>query len=92
MTAERLAILAAVRDERMALVAAFHEERLETLKEVDAMKTRAVDSAMAGFQDLVDYTLWRVAAWTLGLMLAATALGVIAIRLALGRRQGPVAS
>jgi hypothetical protein len=91
MTAERLAILAAVREERMALVAAFHEERLETLKEVDAMKTRAVDSAMAGFQDLVDYTLWRVAALTFGLMLAAAALGVIAFRLALGRWHGPVA-
>jgi hypothetical protein len=75
----------------MALVAAFHQERIETLKEVDAMKTRAVDSTMAGFQDLVDYTLWRVAALTFGLMLAAAALGVIAFRLALGRRHGPVA-
>jgi hypothetical protein len=38
---------------------------------------------MAGFRDLVDYTLWRVAALALGLMLVAATLGVIAYRLAL---------
>jgi hypothetical protein len=92
VTAERLAILAAAREERMALVAALRQERIETLKEVDGMKTRAVDSAMAGFRDLIDYTLWRVAALALGLMLAAAALGVIAYRLALGRRRGPITS
>src|SRR5262245_31205091 len=50
VTAERLAILAAAREERVALVAALRQERIETLNEVDAMKTRTVEAAMAGFQ------------------------------------------
>jgi hypothetical protein len=92
MTAERLAVLVAVHAERMALVSALRQERLETLVEVDAIKTRAVDSAMAGFKDLVDYTLWRVATMTFCLMLAAATLWVIAGRLAVGRRRGAVTS
>jgi hypothetical protein len=86
VTAERLAVLSAARDERMVLTAALHQERIEALREVDAIKSRAVDSALAGLRDLVDYTLWRVAVVCLGLMLAATALGVAAYRLTVGRR------
>jgi hypothetical protein len=85
VSAERLAILAAAREERMAVVAALRQERIDTLIELDAMKTRAVDSAMTGFRDLADYILWRVAALALGLMLAAATLGVISYRLAVGR-------
>ena len=87
VTAERLAILAAAREERIALVAALHQERIETLVEVDALKTRTVDSAMAGFRGLVDYTLWRVAALALGLVLVAAMFGVIAYKLAVGQRR-----
>ena len=92
MTAERLAVLAAAREERIAPVSALRQERIETLIEVDAIRTRAVDSALVGFQDLVDYTLWRVAASMLVVMLAAAILAVIAYRLALGRRRSPVTS
>jgi hypothetical protein len=92
VTAERLAILAAARRERIALVAALRQERVDTVTEVDAMTKRAVDSVMTGFRDLVDYTLWRVAALTLGLMLAATTLGVIAYRLTPDRRRRAVTS
>jgi hypothetical protein len=88
MTGERLAILAAAREERMALVAALRQERVETLIEVDAIRTRTVEATLAGLRDLVDYTLWRLAALTLCLMLAAATLGVIAYRLASGRRRG----
>jgi hypothetical protein len=87
MTAERLAVLTAAREERMALVAALRQERIETLIEVDAIKTRAVDSGLAGLKDLVDYTLWRVATLLFLLMLAAATLGVIAYRLAVGRHR-----
>jgi hypothetical protein len=92
MTAERLAILAAAREEGMALVAALRRERIETLEEVDAIRTRAIDSAMAGFRDLVDYTLWRVVPLTLVLMLAAAMFGAVAYRLTLGRRPGAAPS
>jgi hypothetical protein len=92
MTAERLAILEAARDERMALVAALRQERIETLAEVDAIKTRAVDSALAGFRHLIDYTLWRVAALLVGLMLGAAVLAVLAYRLTIGRRGATVMS
>jgi hypothetical protein len=85
MTAERLAIFGAAGAERIALVAALRQERMETLIEMDAMRTRAVDSAMAGFRDLVDYTVWRVAALTFCLMLAAAMLAVIAVRVVVAR-------
>ena len=48
VTAERLAVLAAVREERVAVVGALRQERIETLKEADAIKSRAVDAALAG--------------------------------------------
>jgi hypothetical protein len=92
VTAERLAILAAAREERIALVSALRQERIETLIEVDAIRTRAVDSAMAGFKDLVGYTLWRVALLTFSLTLAAAAIGVIAYRLTVGRRRPALTS
>jgi hypothetical protein len=87
MTAERHAVIAAAREARMALVAALRQERIETLAEADAIKTRAVDSVLAGMKDLVDYTLWRVMALSVCLMLAAATLGAIAYRLAGGRRR-----
>jgi hypothetical protein len=91
-TAERLAVLAAVREERMSLLAALHQERIETLSEAETIETRALDSALAGLQDLVDYTLWRVALLAFCLMMAAAAIGVIAYRLAVGGRRGAVTS
>ena len=89
LTAERLATLAALREERITVGAALHQERIETLVEVDAIKTRAVDSAIAGLRDLVDYTLWRVAAVLLFLMLSAATLGVVGYWLTVGRRPRP---
>ena len=64
MTAERQAVIDVARKERIALVAALRQERIDTLTEVDAIQTRAIDSVLAGMKDLVDYTLWRVAALT----------------------------
>jgi len=84
-TGERLAILEAAGTERIALVAALHQERVATLVEIDAIKTRAVDSALAGVRDLIDYTLWRLTALMIGLMLAAGLIGAIAYRLAVRR-------
>ena len=89
MTAERQAVIEAARKERIALVAALRQERIDTLTEVDAIKTRAIDSVLAGMKDLVDYTLWRVAALTFCLLLAAATLGAIAYRL--GRRRPSLA-
>jgi hypothetical protein len=85
-TAERQVVLAFVREERLALAAALRQERIETLVEVDAIKTRAVDSAIVGLRGLVDYTLWRVAALLVFLLLAAATVGVVAYRLTVGRR------
>lgn len=86
VTAERLAVLAAVREERLALLAALRQERLETLVEVDAIKSRAVDSAVPGLEGLVDHALLRVAI-LLGLMMTtAAALAVAGYWLTLGRR------
>ena len=83
---ERVAIVAAVREERLALVAALRQERIETVVELEAMKNRGVDSALAGFRDLVDYMIWRVAASMFCLMLVAALVVVVAYRLTLGRR------
>jgi len=103
IVAERLAVLAAARSERIALVEALHQERIagidalrqeriEGLREVEAIKRRAVDASVAGLRDLVDYTLWRVAA-LLGLLKNLTAsIGVVAYRLTLGRRRGATVS
>jgi hypothetical protein len=84
-TAERRALLAALSEERFAVVAALHQERIETLKEMDAIRIRAMDSAVASLRDLVDYTLWRVAALLLLLMFSATTLGVVAYWLTVKR-------
>jgi hypothetical protein len=86
LTAERFATLAALHEERLTIGAGLHQERIETLKELDAIKSRAVDSAIAGLHDLVDYALWRVAAVLLFLMLSAAAIVVIGYRLTVGRR------
>jgi hypothetical protein len=86
LTAERAAVLGVAREERVAIVAALRQERIDALSEIDAIRTRALDSALAGMRDLVDYTLWRVAVVIFGLMVAAATLGVIAYRLVPGRR------
>lgn len=91
-TAERLALLAAVREERIALAAAFRQERIETLVELDAIKSRGVASAVDGLKDVVDYALWRVTGALLLLMLAATALAVLGYRFTLGRHRSAGAS
>ncbi len=84
-TAERRAVLEALREERIAVITALRQERIESLKEIDAIETRAVDSVIAGLKDVVVYTLWRVAALLLFLMVSATALGIIGYRLTRGR-------
>ena len=45
VTAERLAVLGAADEERTAVVAALRQERIDGLKEVDAIKSRAVETA-----------------------------------------------
>jgi hypothetical protein len=90
--AERRVVLEAVREERIAVVEALHQERIEALKEVDAIKSRAVDASVAGLRDLVDYTLWRVAALLMGVLVSAAALAVLAYWLTLGRRRNQVIS
>jgi hypothetical protein len=85
-TAERLAVLAAVREERIAMAAVLHDERIETMKEVDAIKTLAVDSAMLGLRGLIDYALCRVIAALALLLAIAAALGVVAYRFTIANR------
>jgi hypothetical protein len=87
-TAERLAVLAALREERIAVVAALRQERIESLTELDGIKSRGIEASLVGLRDLVDYTLWRVAALLLLLMAAATTFGVVGYRLTIGGR-GP---
>ena len=86
VTAERLAVLAAVHEERIATLAVLHQERIESLKEVDAIKSRTVDSTLAGLRELVDYTLVRAAVLLLLAMLSAAILGVVCYWLTIGRR------
>ena len=81
VAAERLAVLSALREEWTAVISALRQERIETLAEVDAIQTRAVDSVATRLKGLVDYTLWRVAALLGFLMLAAATLAVVAHRL-----------
>jgi hypothetical protein len=88
VAAERLTVLAALREERIAVVEALHQERIETMKEADAIKTRAVDLSAGALRELVDYTLWRVAVLAVLLMLSAATLGVVGYWLTLGRRRG----
>ena len=87
VTAERLAVLAALREERLAFAEFFRQERIDGLKEADAIKTRGVDSAVLGLQQVVDYALWRVGALVVFLMLTATMLGVVGYRLTVGSRR-----
>jgi hypothetical protein len=87
LTAERIAVLAALREDRIAVVETLHQERIDSLKEIDAIKTRAVETSLVGLRDLVDYTLLRVAVVLLFLMVSATALGVVGYRLTVGRHR-----
>lgn len=84
-TSERLALLAVLREERVAALAALRQERVDALREIDAIKGRGVDAAVVGLKQVVDHTLWRVAALLLLLMVAAAGIGTLALRLALGR-------
>jgi hypothetical protein len=88
-TSERLAVLAALREERIAMLAALKQERIEGLREVDAIKTRAVDTAVAGLKEVVDYAMWRFAMLLLFLLVAAAALGTVSYRLTAGRHRPP---
>jgi hypothetical protein len=88
-TSERLAILAALREERIAMVAALRQERIEGLLEVDAIKTRAVETAVAGLKEVVDHAMWRLAALLLFFLVAAAALGTISYRLTARRHRPP---
>jgi hypothetical protein len=87
VTVERVATLAALQQERIAVLAALHQERVETLREVDAIKTRAVESAFVGLRETVDYALVRIAVLMLLLIVSSTVLGVVGYRLTLGRRR-----
>jgi hypothetical protein len=90
-TSERLAVLAALREERIATLAALRQERIEGLREVDAIKTRAVETAVAGLKEVVDYAMWRLAGLLLAFLVAAAALVTVSYRLTAGRRR-PAAS
>jgi hypothetical protein len=86
VTAERIATLEALRQERGWRSSTPRVERIEGLKAADGIKSRAVDSALSGLHELVDYTLWRVAVLMLVLMVSAVALAVLGYRLTIGRR------
>jgi hypothetical protein len=87
VTAERVATLAALQQERIAVLAALHQERVETLREVDAIKNRAVESAFVGLREVVDYALVRIAVLMLLLIASSAVLGVVGYSLTLGRRR-----
>jgi hypothetical protein len=89
-TAERLAVVAALREERIATLAALRQERIEALQEVDAIKTRAVDTSVAGLKEVVDHAIWRLAALLLVFLVAAAALGTISYRLTVARHRPTV--
>lgn len=84
-TSERLAVLAAVREERLATLAALRQERIEALQEADAIKTRAIDTSVAGLKEVVDHAIWRLAALLLFFLVTAAVLGTVAYRLTVGR-------
>ena len=88
-TSERLAVLAALREERVATLVALRQERIEALHEVDAIKTRAVDTAVAGLKEVVDHAMWRFAMLGLFFLVAAAALGTVSYRLTAGRHRPP---
>ena len=85
---ERLASLALLREERLAVLAAIRRERLETLRQLDPLRGRAVDDTVEGLRELVDYTLWRVAALLLLLMVVAAVMGAAGYRALAGRGPG----
>ena len=86
-TSERLAVLAALREERLATLAALTQERIEGLREVDAIKTRALDTAVAGLKEVVDYAIWRLAVLLFFFLVTVAALGTVAYRLTVGRHR-----
>jgi hypothetical protein len=86
-TSERLAVLAALKEERIATLAALQQERIEALQEVDAIKTRAVETAVAGLKEVVDHAIWRLAALLLFFLVTAAVLGTVAYRLTVGRHR-----
>jgi hypothetical protein len=90
-TSERLAVLAAVREERLATLSALRQERIEALQEADAIKTRAIDTSVAGLKEVVDHAIWRLAALLLFFLVTAAVLGTVAYRLTVGRPR-PMAS
>ena len=90
-TSERLAVLTALREERIATLAALRQERIEGLQELDSIKTRAVDTAVAGLKEVVDYAIWRLAALLLVFLVTVAALGIVSYRLTVGRHR-PTAS
>ncbi|WP_157899022.1 hypothetical protein [Luteitalea pratensis] len=92
VTSERHALVAAIREERLALVAALRQERIEAIAEIDAIKTRAVDTSLAGLKNLVDYTFWRVAVLLTSLLCVAALFGAIALWLLLRRARVPATS
>jgi len=89
VTSERDALVATLREERLALVAALRQERIEAITEIDAIKTRAIDTSLAGLRDLVDYTFWRVAVLLTSLLCAAAVFGALALWLSLRRARVP---
>jgi hypothetical protein len=84
---ERIAVVAAIQQELIAIVAALRQERIEALKEADAIRTRAMDSGLAGLRDVVDYALWRLATLLAVLLFATVPFAVIAYSLTIGRRR-----
>ena len=90
-TSERVAFIAAVHDQRIASLAFLKQERIEALREVDAIKARGVDAAVAGLKEVVDYATWRLAALLLFVMVTAAFLVVVCYRLTIGRAQAKAA-
>jgi hypothetical protein len=86
LRSEREASFAVLREERLALVESVRRERVEALKEADAIRGRAVDAALGGLRELVDYALRRLFAVLLLTLVSAAALLALVFRLAPGRR------
>ena len=86
-TSERFAIIAALREERATTLAALRQERIETLQELDSIKTRAVETSVAGLKEVVDHAIGRLAVLLLFALVAAAALGTVGYFLIVGRRR-----
>jgi hypothetical protein len=71
--------------ERVAALAALRQERIETLTALEALQGRAVESVVPRLRSVVDYALWRLAVLLTVLMLSAATLGVLVYRLTAGR-------